>query len=95
MSLKVAEFLEPCGADGDELRHTLANTARSASIDRRYEVLGLTLGWQSFSSHNIHNSPILRRSLEVNLLLNGRLGSLKFPALYIPKECWKVYIPVH
>lgn len=64
MSVKVSEFLEPCGADGDELRHMLANTARSASVDRRYEVLGLTQGWQSFNSHNIHSSPILRRSLE-------------------------------
>ncbi|KAJ5751500.1 uncharacterized protein N7511_008465 [Penicillium nucicola] len=63
MSLSVAEFLEPWTVDTEELRDTLADSARSISVDRRYEVLGQTQSWHSFYSHDIHSAPILRHSL--------------------------------
>jgi hypothetical protein len=68
MSLTVAIFLEPCGADAEELRHTLADSVRSTSVDRRYEVLGKTQPWHSFYSHDIHSVPVLRHSLETEFI---------------------------
>ncbi|KAJ5115588.1 hypothetical protein N7526_011469 [Penicillium atrosanguineum] len=68
MSLKVAEFLEPRGADANELYHTLADSARCTSVDRRYEVLGQTQNWDSFHAHNFLSAPILRQSLETEFI---------------------------
>lgn len=65
MSLTIAQFLEPCGADAEELRHKLADSARATSIDRRYDVLGQTQPWHSFNSQAILSVPILSHSLEI------------------------------
>ncbi|KAJ6027392.1 uncharacterized protein N7446_004012 [Penicillium canescens] len=68
MSLTVADFLEPWVVDAEELRHTLADSARSTSVDRRYEVLGQTQPWHSFNSYDIRSAPVLRHSLETEFI---------------------------
>ncbi|KAJ6117942.1 hypothetical protein N7523_005693 [Penicillium sp. IBT 18751x] len=68
MSLTVAKFLEPCGADAEELRHILADSVRSTSVDGRYEVLGKTQPWRSFYSHDTHSVPFLRDALETEFI---------------------------
>lgn len=57
MLLKVDEFLEPWLTNANELSHTLADSARPTSVDRRYEMLGETEPWHSFNSDDIHQVP--------------------------------------
>ncbi|KAJ5627520.1 hypothetical protein N7528_004947 [Penicillium herquei] len=58
-SLTINQFLEPRDEDVEELRHTLADSARPISIDDRDRVLGQPEEWDSFSSPNIlHASPL-------------------------------------
>lgn len=64
MLLKIDDFLEPWVAGADELSHTLADSARSTVVDRRYEVLGQTELWHSFNFDEIHRVPKLSRYLE-------------------------------
>ncbi|KAJ5721075.1 uncharacterized protein N7483_009009 [Penicillium malachiteum] len=74
-SLTINQFLEPLrDEDANELRHTLADSARPISINDRYQVLGQPEEWHSFTSRSILYARALQSLLGKRISPSGSHG---------------------